>query len=353
LLHSGENYYQGVGVAGNFVSTPNTTANDVISEDLELIVEAEFSNYTNQSGLIGKFGSSGNANYYFFTVNKILYLIVRTGGSLVTVNSAIITALTENQKYFLRVTRTNAGFVQFSYSENGIAYTIVTSISSTAGNLDASSIALTVGARTSTTDSAFCKIFSAKMIKNGNLIALFNPNQYNAANSQTQWTSSSGEIWTINKSSGNTFVGVLVDRNIIQGNNSTTSMVVSSLASNQPYTEYLVSTRNGTGNFTAKATGNSNSHSGTNIVMNNGTALNSANTSVIRQQITFRANSTNSGVAVNNGTETTGNAGANNGTNLTIAQGAHNINTLVISKTDDTSPQRLAMYNYLREINLY
>jgi hypothetical protein len=217
LLHSGENYYQGVGVAGNFVSTPNTTANDVISEDLELIVEAEFSNYTNQSGLIGKFGSSGNANYYFFTVNKILYLIVRTGGSLVTVNSAIITALTENQKYFLRVTRTNAGFVQFSYSENGIAYTIVTSISSTAGNLDASSIALTVGARTSTTDSAFCKIFSAKMIKNGNLIALFNPNQYNPANSQTQWTSSTGEIWTINTGTATTgYKGVLVDRTTIQ-----------------------------------------------------------------------------------------------------------------------------------------
>jgi hypothetical protein len=50
------------------------------------------------------------------------------------------------------------------------------------------------------------------------LVRDFNPNTYNAATSQTQWTSTTGEVWTINTGTAATgYKGVLVDRTIVQG----------------------------------------------------------------------------------------------------------------------------------------
>jgi hypothetical protein len=186
---------------------------------------------------------------------------------------------------------------------------------------------------------------------NGSAVLDFNPATYNAATSQTQWTSSTGEVWSLNKSAGNTFVGVLVNRTIIQGNNTTTSLNCPSLAANQAYTEYLVSAKNGIGNFISRATLNTRSHSGSFLVLTNGASLITTNTPALTQSVTFLSKGANSSISVNNGTATIGNAGTNNGTDLTIAQGAHNINSLIQSKLDDNSTQRTAMYNYIRSIN--
>jgi hypothetical protein len=71
------------------------------------------------------------------------------------------------------------------------------------------------------------KIFRATIANSigGAPVVDFNPNQYNAATSQTQWTSSTGEVWTINTGTAATgYKGVLVDRTILQFNKSTNKM---------------------------------------------------------------------------------------------------------------------------------
>jgi hypothetical protein len=101
----------------------------------------------------------------------------------------------------------------------------------------------------------------------------------------------------------------------------------------------------------AKATGNSLSNNATNFILNNGVALNFANTSLLRQLITTRNNGASSGQAINNGTETTGNAGANNGTTLVIVGGNFGINTYIQSILNDGSTVRTATYNFMKSIN--
>jgi hypothetical protein len=52
----------------------------------------------------------------------------------------------------------------------------------------------------------------------GTPVVDFNPNQYNAATSQTQWTSSTGEVWTINTGTAATgYKGQIVTKTTTQG----------------------------------------------------------------------------------------------------------------------------------------
>jgi hypothetical protein len=261
----------------------------------------------------------------------------------------------DNYKDWVRVTYDSNGVnavITFFSSLDGTNWTTLSTHNVVSTRLGNGSAQIQIGANNGA--NLFTGNISRASISNvinGAAIVDFNPNQYNAATSQTQWTSSTGEVWSLNKSAGNTFVGVLVNRTIIQGNNTTTSLNCPSLAANQAYTEYLVSAKNGIGNFISRATLNTRSHSGSFLVLTNGASLITTNTPALTQSVTFLSKGANSSISVNNGTATIGNAGTNNGTDLTIAQGAHNINSLIQSKLDDNSTQRTAMYNYVRSIN--
>jgi hypothetical protein len=184
------------------------------------------------------------------------------------------------------------------------------------------------------------------------IIYNFNPATYNASTSQTQWTSTTGEVWTINTGTATTgYKGVLVDRTIIQSDGIDDNLTDASFASTQAYSEYIAHRRFGTGNLVSKATGNSLSNNATNFILNNGVVLNFANTSLLRQLITTRNNGASSGQAINNGTETTGNAGTNNGTTLVIGGGNFGVNTYIQSILNDGSTVRTAMYNFIKTLN--
>jgi hypothetical protein len=351
LLHSGENYYQSVGVNGNFVSTPNvsiaTNSGMSVECKVALIPSAAYS----ANWIISNDNGSSSRNLFlgFSSPNRslIIYWANLTRTAIST------TVLPDGFNGWIKASLESVGadmHVKFFTSADGSTYIQLGSTIINAGGANTYqtttadfNISGNGGANTT-----ICKNFRT-IYKDANGVTRidFNPNQYNPATSQTQWTSSTGEVWTINKSTGNTFTGVLVYQNIIQGNNTTTSLPAT-ITLTQPATEYLSATRNGIGNFIERATGNSRSHNGTNATLNNGTALNAANANSTRQVFTFRSNGANSGISINNGTETTGNAGTNNGTTLVLAQGAHNIKTVIQSKQNDTAPQRTAMFDYLK-----
>jgi hypothetical protein len=73
------------------------------------------------------------------------------------------------------------------------------------------------------------------------LVYDFNPSQYNAATSQTQWTSSTGEVWTINTGTANGYKGLLVDKTVIQGDGIDDVLISTGLASRQYYSSYVAS----------------------------------------------------------------------------------------------------------------
>jgi len=361
---SDANYWFGSGVSGNYCSTPNAAANQ-ITGDIEIESEVSFGSFSTTDAIaIKSDGVAGGSafGYYFFKTNASLSFAYSNVGTVVTRTTHTSTSdltsvgFSAGQKLWVKVTRqASSGDIKFYYSSNGTTYTqLGTTVSSTASTIANVNTPLVIGNWADILHLFFGKITRVK-IKNsigGTPVVDFNPASYNAATSQTQWVSATSEVWTINKSSGNTFVGVLVDRTIIQGNNTTTSMSVT-IAGTQPYTEYLTATKNGVGTYVSRATGNARGHSGTNLTLANGTTLNFASTATTRQTMTYRNNGASSGIAVNNGTETTGNAGTNNGTTLVLAEGAHNITTFISSLAEDTAPQRAAMYTAVKSFNNY
>lgn len=342
------NYWYGSGVAGNYC-----TSNKLLTATSEIDINFNFTYKSN----IGFQTFFGDASIFTFlcqmSLTGIFDFRLKIAGSNRLYTSGNF-AFTNGVRYWVRITRQSGGQIDFLKSTDGITYSTITTLAGHAGAIQPSTTDnVSVGNYSNTSaDTLESKLYRLTVANTigGAAVIDFNPSSYLASTSQANWTSATGETWTINKSSGSTFTGVLVDRTMIQGNNTTTSMLVIMIGT-QPYTEYLSATKNGTGNYILRAAANTRSHSGTNIVLNNGTALNYASTSILRQLITFRNNGASSGIAVNNGTETTGNSGAGNGTTLVISEGAHNIQTIVSSLTDDTAPQRVAMYSAIRQFN--
>jgi hypothetical protein len=68
----------------------------------------------------------------------------------------------------------------------------------------------------------------------------FNPNSYNAATSQTNWTSTTGEVWTLNVGTATTgYKACIVDRTICQGDGSDDTMKNTPYAISANCTDYI------------------------------------------------------------------------------------------------------------------
>lgn len=362
LEHSGVNYWQAVGLAANFVSTPNATANQ-ITGNIEITAQINPLTLNIDQNIVNKSGVAGSTMGYNFFLNSgggLSFSFSPTGSvaSRTTVAStASLTSvgLSANTIFWVKVTRnaTN-GSIEFFTSTNGITFSqLGTTINSIVGNLFNSTEQLNIGTWGNVLHFFSGKIYRSSISNSigGNPVVDFNPASYNAATSQTQWTSATGEVWTINTGTASTgYKGVLVDRTTVQGDG-IDDLLSNSLSSTQPYTEYIAHNRLGTGNLIRKATGNSLSHNASVYRLNNGVNLDLSNTSRLLQLITVRNNSSNSGLAINNGAETTGNAGANNGTDIALIQGNIELNTYLQSIFNDTNAQRLAMFNAIKPFN--
>jgi hypothetical protein len=219
LSHNGassDNYWYGSGIANNYVSTPNASANQ-ITGDIEFIVKAQSTLTFAVQTIILK-GTTGNYNYAVDISNANNLRLVINGlniySSTVTINPMTL--------QFIKVTRTSSnGDIKFFTSLNGVTYTqLGTTVSSPSGLITNNNHPLIIGANTAYVGNDFQgKIYNVTISNSigGTPVVDFNPATYNASTSQTQWTSTTGEVWTINTGTAATgYKGVLVDRTIVQ-----------------------------------------------------------------------------------------------------------------------------------------
>jgi hypothetical protein len=221
------------------------------------------------------------------------------------------------------------------------------------------------------------------------LVRDFNPATYNAATSQTQWTSSTGEVWTINTGTATTgYKGVLVDRTIVQGDGVNDFLLIhtaiTKMSSFEHFTAFkgfnLVSNKNVVGDYGVG--GNAFESGGLQVIMNltnklswmfgntaattfrvgdvayDYTPLTISNTRYSNGDGFCTTNRNNSADLTNTGI--TGTAIANSGTSSKMAlfrggefNGTYsnsNLNTFILCQILD-STKRTAMYNYIRSIN--
>jgi len=201
---------------------------------------------------------------------------------------------------------------------------------------------------------------------NGITRADFNPNQYNAANSQAQWTSSTGEVWSISTGTATTgYKGVLVDRTIVQSDGIDDTLVTATLNISGARTNYASIRAYQNSADSIFFDGNNfppfqnllRQYSGGSVEFNSDGAVGLFSSSLINKLATIVSNTTQSSIQINNGSITSASI---TGATLvalrffrsglgTFSQSG--VSTFVLSKQADNSTQRTGVYNYIRSIN--
>jgi hypothetical protein len=214
-------------VSGNYCSTPRSVANE-FTGDINFcakvsIVKGSFQNFCS------KYGNAGNRSFLFtILASNVLSLFV----GATNYNSTIAVPFANNDLVWVRVTRNSASgdINYFTSTDNVGSANLVTTwtqlgatVSSPSGALPSTiDKTLEIGTDSNGTSGPLeGKIYRCQLYASLNFSAPvvdFNPNQYNAATSQTQWTSSTGEVWTINTGTASTgYKGQIVTKTIVQG----------------------------------------------------------------------------------------------------------------------------------------
>ena len=366
LVHSGENYWFGSGFANNFVSTPNKFSSTPVNTAFEYICKIDCDN-TNISTYPTVSGSTNYSYGIFINLRKIGFW--GNGNTF-----AETTNLLPAGRYtgWIKVVKTNPNIYQFYTSTDGVNYTLLESVNGTNAIINTTGT-YNIGCASPSTFLFNGKIYFVQLSINGIIQYSFDASQYNASVSQTQWTSSTGEIWSINKgTTAGEFTGQLVYRTQMGfgGNAQTKSFPPNNnVQVNQPDTVYIAykfdifSAYQGLIDSNTPATRQTinNSDPTGNIEILAGTAIvrSGLNQNAI-SLVTGVFNGANSSLQINNGAQTIGNAGTQKIDGLRIGVLANsppafslngNIYSLLISKQADNSTQRTGMYNYIRSIN--
>jgi hypothetical protein len=374
LVHEGANYWQGVNVTNNAVSTPDAPANR-ITLDLEIIAYVKHTNNTTLNSLVSKNDNSTQRGYslVFETNNLVLYY------GLTTLNVASSTAtIASGSTLWVRCTRNaTTGEIQFFTSTNpaatnpqSVTWTqLGATISGLIGPINSSgSMPLLIGGYVSVNSGfrSLEKIYRLTISNSigGAPVVDFNPSTYNAATSQTQWTSSTGEVWTINTGTATTgYKGVLVDRTIMQGDGIGDDLISGTIANKQFFTSYIAcnllsfSGRIRGGNTTLQqiifgSASNLDMFGGAGSISFTGETPNRLQLLTANYAASPNAYTRINSLARNNPAIDIGNAISNK---ISIFSDANtlfsnvNINTVIESVTND--PLNDAMYNYIKSIN--
>jgi hypothetical protein len=374
LAHNGAssgNYWFNAGVIGNYLTTPNASANQ-ITGDIEIIAKIEGKPSSGESPIVSKYRSSNLQ----FTLTKtsagefILYL--SSNGSTNTSYTSDNYSYSNGTIFYLKVTRVaSSGIIKFFTSTDGTTYTqLGTNISGFTGSLFNGNAPIEVGGYFAGTISPyFGSVYRATIANSigGTPVVDFNPATYNASTSQTQWTSTTGEVWTINTGTAATgYKGVLVDRTEVQGDgidDKLNSGVLSSVSTFTRYVSLNPFQRTGFGGLV----------SGGNLlntalykdssairIYNGGPGVGAISFTSPQNHLlalfTADYNTSNSKAAINNGTDATGTIGNNASTAINVfsdntSAGNGMISTIISCRTVNNSSQKTAMYNYIRSIN--
>jgi hypothetical protein len=377
LVHEGENYWWGSGIDGNFVSTPNRTPAG--STQLDVRVKFEGGNLSANRTFFSQSSEGGGETDIF-----ILRFQNATTGTINMLFGAGL-ALSQTSSSGVGAIANYAGWVRVTYLSNG-TNADVTFFSSTDGtNWTQLSTHTVVSARLGNQNAPYqigsnigFNPFQGKISRatasstiGGAPVVDFNPNQYNAANSQTQWTSSTGEIWSIQTGTATTgYKGVLVDRTITMGDG-IDDRLTSNVIRTNILTQYLAANP-----FTNDNSGNSvlidaNNGAWLNSIVafssNIGNIMNSFASNLLRSRTPNRlilATSLNNqgvrnSISVNNGAETLNTYSpcpSGNGLNIFSRSGGGTfgnaiINTYISTNGQNNSTVRTAMYDYIKSIN--
>jgi hypothetical protein len=379
LAHNGvDNYFYVPRVDGNNCTTPDTVASR-IAGDIEIISYIELKGTEADRTIIAKGGLSVGNFVLAVGSSNIPYFIQ---GDLVLKNA---TAALPNVNTWLRVTRVSStGDIKFWTSTDtkttaplSVTWTqLGSTVSGTAGNRSTTTDSIFVGKYNQYTNNSFNgNIFRATISNSigGTPVVDFNPATYNAATSQTQWTSTTGEIWTINKPSTATLQGSLVDRTQVIGNgssyfmsnsatslrpNSSTQYVVFSTIFNDAGGNKMIIDSNSSDWYNSISNGNTTNvqlyMNGSSGVINTPKSLNSFDLIIA---------STNAGVQnalrKNNGTDTTNSYSptpSGNGITLLARLSAGTgspaiLNTYICVNAIDSGATKTATYNLIRSLN--
>jgi hypothetical protein len=380
LVHSGANYWWGSGVANNFSSTPSAAANQ-ITGDIEIIVKMQTNDWTPavQSTIVSKWKDIGGSNYSYLcrlmADGSLRLLTSPDGSNAVNAQSDAVVPFADGDIGYLKFVRdvnngSGGNSTYFYTSTDGVTYTQLgsTIVNSGTTSIYAGSTPLQIGANdTNGAENPLrAKIFRATISNSigGTPVVDFNPSQYNAATSQTQWTSSTGEVWTINTGTANGYKGLLVNKTIIQGDGIDDVLIGTGLASRQYYSSYVASriqTNSGVVRGILGSLGQRNL-----IYVNTTGDVRAIAVGVVqfagevndRLQL-FTANFVLSAgsVLTNNANKITGSLGGAANTSVYLLSdgstgfGNHVISSAIQSVTTDSDTINTSMYNYIRSIN--
>ena len=366
-------YYQGVTFAnGNSCSCPITLTQ---TDTLEFITKIDLTNYGGYA-----IGTLDDA-----VASRAFYAIY-TGGSfgLIYGNglSQSVTASTTTSPYngWFRVTLEKSGsnsLIKFYKSDefnitdkNLVTWVqIGSTITGTYAAMPTTITDFNILSGGQGSNTSFAKVYYAQVSQSigGSPLAVFNPNQYNASTSQTQWTSTTGEVWTINTGTATTgYKGVLVDRTRVMSDGIDDLMTSSYSTSNANITVYMADTL-----FVVeavKSSGGINSLNG-NFAQRNATQrrmwIDDGNNAV---DPATTANISTLNLGIGSITATNSLARINNGADATVTQvftpanrtinifgsytfGQTCFNTFLLSSNINNGTTKTAMYNYIRSIN--
>lgn len=382
LAHSGTNYWWGSGVASNYVSTPSSVANSIVG-DIEIIAKVNMPNLTTQFNIIGKYGNTALSQNYILYINSSNKIAFAYNNGQTQISS-VIQPYAANTDFWVKCTRALiSGDIYFYTSSNGTTWTqLGTLVSSVAGAITTSTQQVEVGSLLSGGIVTTGKIYRATISSTigGTPVVDFNPASYSASTSQTAWTSSTGEVWTINKSTGQTLTGVLVDKSQIQVVRALLSMATGTgttflSGNNVLYSQYVVSkgcenqvqqspiSLRGTGSsgtdFTSASSnkiafyGIDNAGAVRRFDPANAANFNLALYTIIGDTTTTAYQNNNIGAASSSST-TQGQTTINQiriGTAYNYNGFTGNIASIIIASTADNSTTRTSLYNIIRSMN--
>ena len=248
LAHTGANYYKGVAVAENSCSAPKSlTQTDTLDfiTKIDLIDGATFSGYA-----IGTLDNSTTSRQFYVFYGSGSFGLFYGNGLAQTANATTATA---RYNGWLRITIEKSGansLVKFYKSEETsitnpslVTWTqIGATVTGTyaAMSTTASQFNILSGGQSSNCSNA--KVYYAHIAETigGAPLAVFNPASYNPATSQTQWTSATGEVWSLNVGTATSgYKSALVTKSIVQGDGIDDRLTSGTLTSRTSFTVYI------------------------------------------------------------------------------------------------------------------
>lgn len=215
FLHSGENYwFNSNGVNINCATSVSNSMQ--FNGDFTIEFDGNLDSATNGE-LCGK---AAGSNTVALAVSSSGLLTFRYyNGSSFIVNVTSSASITPTTRTKIRLVRNGNNYL-FYTSSDGVTWTQLGTTQTSAGVIPSITAVLRISNGGLNIYNPFigkcyrCRFWSDST--QTNLVADFNPQSFNPLTSQTQWTSATGEVWTINTGTASTgYKGALVYRNMI------------------------------------------------------------------------------------------------------------------------------------------